>query len=278
MHRKPFKNPLTAIGFYLAALAFAFITLFPLLWVLKMSLISDAELFKVPPSFLPESVSMKTLTAAKCPVFAGTNIPFLETWQIPCPENFATVFAEPLFKAGLANTVVIAGITTLLCLIIGSLAAYALARIDFFAKKPVLSLILALSFFPAVAIIGPLFLQFTSLGILNTYYGVIIPDTLFALPLTVYLLVAYFRELPADLEEAAKRSTAEGDKDDSGVRWIRSYVLGEDSGDVGTVCIYEADSPEAIREHARAAVLPVDEIVPVADTVVVRPDPVLAQA
>lgn len=204
MHRKPFKNPLTAIGFYLAALAFAFITLFPLLWVLKMSLISDAELFKVPPSFLPESVSMKTLTAAKCPVFAGTNIPFLETWQIPCPENFATVFAEPLFKAGLANTVVIAGITTLLCLIIGSLAAYALARIDFFAKKPVLSLILALSFFPAVAIIGPLFLQFTSLGILNTYYGVIIPDTLFALPLTVYLLVAYFRELPADLEEAAK--------------------------------------------------------------------------
>jgi hypothetical protein len=76
-----------------------------------------------------------------------------------------------------------------------------------------------------------------------------------------------------DLEEAAARSTHEGDKDGSGVRWIRSYVLPEESGEVGTFCIYEADSPEAIHAHARAAVLPVDEIVPVADTVVVRPDP-----
>ena len=78
---------------------------------------------------------------------------------------------------------------------------------------------------------------------------------------------------PADLETAAERSTAEGDKDGSGVRWIRSYVLAEDSGEVGTVCIYEADSPEAIRAHADAAALPVDEIVPIADTVIVRPDP-----
>jgi hypothetical protein len=76
-----------------------------------------------------------------------------------------------------------------------------------------------------------------------------------------------------DLEAAAARSTAEGDKEGSGVRWIRSYVLAEDSGEVGTVCIYEAESPEAIRAHADAADLPVDEIVPVADTVVVRPDP-----
>jgi hypothetical protein len=81
---------------------------------------------------------------------------------------------------------------------------------------------------------------------------------------------------PKDLEEAAARSTAEGDKEGSGVRWIRSYVLGEDSGDVGTVCIYEADSAEAIRAHADAADLPVDEIIPVADTVIVRPDPVPA--
>ena len=83
---------------------------------------------------------------------------------------------------------------------------------------------------------------------------------------------------PDDLQIAAGRSTEEGDKEGSGVRWIRSYVLAEDSGEVGTVCIYEADSPEAIREHARAADLPVDEIVPVADTVVVRPDPAPAAA
>ena len=75
----------------------------------------------------------------------------------------------------------------------------------------------------------------------------------------------------AELEEAAARSTTEGDKDDSGVRWIRSYVLAEDGGRVGTVCIYEAESPEAIRAHAEAAGLPADEIIPVADTVIVRP-------
>ena len=83
---------------------------------------------------------------------------------------------------------------------------------------------------------------------------------------------------PQDLEQAAARSTAEGDKDGSGVRWIRSYVLAEESGEVGTFCIYEAESPDAIRAHARAADLPVDEIVPVADTVVVRPDPTPAHA
>jgi Protein of unknown function (DUF4242) len=81
-----------------------------------------------------------------------------------------------------------------------------------------------------------------------------------------------------DLEEAAARSSAEGDKADSGVRWIRSYVLEEDSGEVGTVCIYQADSPEAIRAHADAADLPVDEIIKVADTVIVRPDPTPAAA
>lgn len=79
---------------------------------------------------------------------------------------------------------------------------------------------------------------------------------------------------PEELQEAAGRSTAVGDnemKDD--VRWIRSYVLAEEGRSVGTVCVYQATSPEAIRRHASLADLPVDEIVPVAGTVVVRPDP-----
>jgi hypothetical protein len=76
-----------------------------------------------------------------------------------------------------------------------------------------------------------------------------------------------------DLEAAAARSTEVGDTPGSGVRWIRSYVLGEESGELGTVCIYEADSPEAIRAHASNSDLPCDEIIPVGDTVVVRPDP-----
>jgi hypothetical protein len=81
---------------------------------------------------------------------------------------------------------------------------------------------------------------------------------------------------PQDLQVAAERSSAEGDKPGSGVRWIRSYVLAEESGEVGTFCVYEADSPEAISAHAEAADLPCDEIVAIADTVVVRPDPVAA--
>src|SRR3954464_10420924 len=82
---------------------------------------------------------------------------------------------------------------------------------------------------------------------------------------------------PQDLEEAAKRSADVGDNQMSDdIRWIRSYVLEEGGGSVGTVCIYEASSPEAIRRHAEAADLPVDEIIPVADTVIVRPDPVPA--
>lgn len=76
-----------------------------------------------------------------------------------------------------------------------------------------------------------------------------------------------------DLTEAAARSTAEGEKMPDDVAWIRSYVLEERDGTVGTVCIYQATSPEAIRRHASAADLPVDEIVKVADTVLVRPDP-----
>jgi thiamine biosynthesis protein ThiC len=77
-----------------------------------------------------------------------------------------------------------------------------------------------------------------------------------------------------ELEEAAERSRQVGDEEMSDdVRWIRSYVLEEGDGPVGTVCVYQATSPEAIREHANRADLPVDEVIPVADTVLVRPDP-----
>jgi hypothetical protein len=79
---------------------------------------------------------------------------------------------------------------------------------------------------------------------------------------------------PADLEQAAARSGKVGDEEmPDDIRWIRSYVLEEGGGSVGTVCIYEATSPEAIRDHAGRADLPVDEIIPIADTVIVRPDP-----
>jgi thiamine biosynthesis protein ThiC len=82
-----------------------------------------------------------------------------------------------------------------------------------------------------------------------------------------------------ELEQAAARSSKVGDEEMSeDIRWIRSYVLSEPDGRVGTVCIYQASSPEAIREHAKRAQLAADEIIPVADTVIVRADPQVAAA
>jgi hypothetical protein len=86
-------------------------------------------------------------------------------------------------------------------------------------------------------------------------------------------------ESGAELQEAAARSSQVGDEEMSDdIRWIRSYVLEEGGEAVGTVCVYQASSPEAIREHAERADLPVDEIIAVADTVIVRPDPEAAAA
>ena len=76
-----------------------------------------------------------------------------------------------------------------------------------------------------------------------------------------------------DLKAAAERSTAEGDKMPADIRWIRSYVIAEEDGTLGTICIYQASSPEKIREHASRVGMPADEISVVADTVLVRPDP-----
>jgi hypothetical protein len=83
---------------------------------------------------------------------------------------------------------------------------------------------------------------------------------------------------PEELQAAAERSTAEGEKMPDEVRWIRSYVLEEAGGSVGTVCIYQATSPEALRTHASCADLPIDEVIKVADTVIVREDPAPATA
>jgi multiple sugar transport system permease protein len=190
--RRGFKSPLHAAGFYAVVILFIAITLFPLVWVLRLSLVDPEVLAASPGSVLPKSGEV---------VFDDPKDDKDNPWLT---TSYETIFADPTFKKGITNSIIIAGLTTLICVTIGSLAAYALARVRFFAKKPVLSLVLAISFFPAVAIIAPLFLQFTSLNIINTYWAVIIPDVLLALPLTVYLLVAYFRELPVSLEEAAK--------------------------------------------------------------------------
>ena len=181
---KSFENPWMRIAFYAAMVLFVLMTLFPLYWVFKMSIVTPEELFKTPPNLLPANLDI-----APAPYFF---------------TSYQTVFADPDFKAAIVNSIVVAGITTVICLAVGSVCAYALARINFVFRTPIQAFILAISFFPAVAIIAPLFLQFQAFGIIGTYWAMIIPDILFALPLTVFLLLAYFRELPAGLEEAAK--------------------------------------------------------------------------
>lgn len=165
------------ILFYVFLIGFVLVSIAPLIWIFKMSIVTRADLFASPAA---------TLTAA------------------PIAGNYETIFGDASFRRALLNSTIIAGVTTVICLFFGSLAAYSIARLRFSFKSSVMTLILAISFFPGVAIIAPLFLQFSAFGIIDTYVSVIIANTVFALPLTVWLLVAFFKELPKDLEEAAK--------------------------------------------------------------------------
>jgi multiple sugar transport system permease protein len=119
-------------------------------------------------------------------------------------ENYAAVF-DPAqgFGRSLLNSVIVAGTTTVLALFIGIVTAYALARLDFRFKRFVLTSIIATSMFPVVALIVPLLKLFTEIGWINTYQAMILPSLSFALPLAVWNLTAFFRQMPAELEQAA---------------------------------------------------------------------------
>ena len=164
-------------GFYVSATVIVLLSIAPILWVLKMSVIPKSELFASPPTLLPQDFTL---------------------------SSYSTVFSEPTFVRGLLNSAIIAGSTTVACLLLGAPAAYAFARLRFRFRTAVMTGILALAFFPAVAVIAPLFLEFRAVDLLNTYWAVIITDTVFVLPLTIWILTAFFRQLPRDLEDAAK--------------------------------------------------------------------------
>jgi multiple sugar transport system permease protein len=168
---------LNMVLFYVFLVIFVLASVLPLIWVFKMSIVTKSELYASPPTIVPNTIST---------------------------AEYAQIFSDSAFQKALINSTIIASVTTVICLVLGSIAAYSIARLRFRFKATVMTLILAISFFPAVAIIAPLFIQYSQLGIINTYASVIITDTVFALPLTIWLLVAFFRELPRDLEDAAK--------------------------------------------------------------------------
>lgn len=130
-----------------------------------------------------------------------------DNFVIPNPfsvQNFVDAF-DPKNNFGIAllNSVIVAGSVTILTLLIGTVAAYALARLDFRGKNLSLSIIIATSMFPGIAMVVPLFKLFTDIGWINTYQAMILPAMSFALPLAVWNLTAFFRQMPAELEEAA---------------------------------------------------------------------------
>jgi ABC-type glycerol-3-phosphate transport system permease component len=118
-------------------------------------------------------------------------------------DHYRALFAERAFWLPVRNSLIVAGATTVLSLIIGAPCAYALARLTFRGRRGVLAAVLAVSMFPQISLVSPLFLLLRRLGLIDTYPGLVLPYLTFAMPLTIWFLVGFFRQLPAELEEAA---------------------------------------------------------------------------
>ncbi|KAF2960761.1 carbohydrate ABC transporter permease [Thermotoga sp. 38H-to] len=170
------KSITQRILLYIAVVFILVWCVFPLYWAFISSIKPDRDLFEKNPSLFPKRVTF---------------------------ENYVKVFKERPFHINIKNSIIVAGVTTALALAVGSLAGYAIARLRFRGKVIVMSLILAVSMFPQVSILGALFLILRGLKLINTYTGLIIPYTAMNLPLTVWVLQSFFRELPKEVEESA---------------------------------------------------------------------------
>jgi ABC-type glycerol-3-phosphate transport system permease component len=148
---------------------------FPFYWAIVSSFTPEARLFEAP-SLVPRTLVL---------------------------EHYRALFTQRDFWIPIRNSLVVAGCTTVFCVSLGGLCAYALARLRFRGKAPLLGLILAVSVFPQISIVSPLYLVLRRLHLINTFPGLILPYLTFAMPLTVWLLVGFFRQLPGELEEAA---------------------------------------------------------------------------
>lgn len=124
--------------------------------------------------------------------------------QDPTLDNYRTVFDDPQFPSALRNSLGIALIATVFAVVLATFAAYAIVRLDFPGKALIMSGALAIAMFPPVAIIGPLFNMWRSLGLFDTWLGLIIPYMTFTLPMAIWTLSAFFREIPWDLDKAAR--------------------------------------------------------------------------
>jgi multiple sugar transport system permease protein len=154
--------------------------LLPVVWIISLSFKSQAAITNGSPGFWPQGEG-----------FAG--------W-----ENYVDVIQDDQFRRAILNSLGISLIATLLSVILATLAAYAIARLEFKGKKFVLTTALVIAMFPVVSLVGPLFDMWRTLGIYDTWPGLIIPYMSFTLPLAIWTLSAFFREIPWEMEQAAQ--------------------------------------------------------------------------
>lgn len=162
--------------FWALILLIIFYTLFPFYWAVVSSITPSNQLFSTPVRYFPLN---------------------------PTLSSYRTVFSNPDFMRALLNSVFVAGTTVILSLLIGSFGAYALGRLQFRGRSIALYLVLSMTMFPAIAILGALFTMVRRLGIYNTPWALIMTYMTFSLPFTVWVLSNFFKSLPAELEQAA---------------------------------------------------------------------------
>jgi multiple sugar transport system permease protein len=160
-----------------AGVAIVAYSFFPLVWMISLSFKPPSDIVSGKPQFLPTS------------------------WSF---DNFTEVFSQSLFTRALINSIGISLIATVLSVTVAMFASYAIARLEFPGKKLLLSLALAIAMFPQAALVGPLFNMWRSIGIYDTWIGLIIPYLTFALPLSIWTMSAFFRQIPWEMEQAAQ--------------------------------------------------------------------------
>lgn len=161
----------------IAGIVIVIYSFFPLAWMISLAFKPPSDIVSGNPQFLPTA------------------------WTL---DNFATIFSDSLFTRALLNSIGIAVIATLISVVIAMFAAYAIARLEFRGKKVLLSLALGIAMFPQAALVGPLFNMWRGLGIYDTWLGLIIPYMTFALPLSIWTMSAFFRQIPWEMEHAAQ--------------------------------------------------------------------------
>jgi multiple sugar transport system permease protein len=172
--RKKRPEGATPWWMWLSVVAIVLFCLFPFYWLLNTSLKSGGDL-------------------------SGANL----VPPHPTLKNYESIFRDSNFTNALRNSAIVALITTALALVVGSFCAYALARLKIKFKFLILAIILTITTFPQITIAAPIFKLWRDIGLYNTIPGLVIPYLTFALPLAIYILTSFFREIPRDLEEAA---------------------------------------------------------------------------